>query len=113
MLSEFLSKTLIVVGIFVFCYFVRKTARRLEQQAGEDLLQTNRSLRTTRQWCDASKAFLSWIEEHPWENLSHPEAQRLLRIETGAYMLWLDAHPYCPDDGHLAFLMELMEDWVV
>ena len=69
----------------------------------------------THTWCDASQARREWENLHPYDNQSHPEAQRLLQIEIGAYMLWLDAHPKCRSEsniGYLQFLLAQMEDWV-
>lgn len=69
------------------------------------------ALRATNQWCDAGKALEEWQKNNPFESQSHPKAQELIRIEAGAYMLYLDAHPNVNDDGHLAWYMEQIEDW--
>lgn len=59
------------------------------------------ALWTTNNWCRVSGELQHWVEKHPDEPVTHPDAQRLLQQELGAYMLWLHAHPDIRDDGYL------------
>lgn len=71
--------------------------------------------KTTRaviQWCDACEARRRWHEAHPFASSSSPEAQRLLRIELGARMLFQEACPHV-DSREIGWLSQQMEDWVL
>lgn len=73
------------------------------------------ALAATKQWGDASGRLLKWIEKHPFYSESDAEFQALLRTEIGAYMMWLDTHPFCNNEhnrNHLSSLMERVnDDW--
>ena len=49
-------------------------------------------------WSRALVTRNNWHKEHPYASLSHPEHQKLLRQELGAYMRWLEIHPETLDD---------------
>ncbi len=72
--------------------------------------KATRALVATNQWCDARDELDRWIGEHPFYSESDREFQRLLQVKIGAYMLWLDAHPYlAKQKHHREFLNSLVE----
>lgn len=77
------------------------------------VIDTGGAYQTVMAHCDASEAWWKWVDAHPMDSHSHPEAQRLLRIYIGSYMLFLGAHPYIDGREHLASLVSQMEDWVL
>ena len=73
---------------------------------------SRQALWATHNWCKASESLERWVVEHPYESLSHPEAQRLLQVKVGAIMLNIAAHPHFDKnywDFELKKQMELME----
>jgi len=76
--------------------------------------QLKRQLYTSSNWRDATEKREHWEKMNPFCGESDPVLQRLLRIEMGAFMLWLDAHPECLKDWrfrttHQRYLNNLTE----
>lgn len=107
-------KPALIFWIFLTIYILYKGDRFFDKSFEEGLLsKMNSSVDDTKRWMDAQSKRVKWKEEHPYENTSHPEYQRLLRIELGAHMLWLDSHPECLHLNKIESLSGQIEYWNV
>jgi len=108
----------VVVGVFYLLYLFLSWLKSKSRMIFRAILKVffpkwAHRLWATENWLNASRAYSDWIENHPLESDSHPEAQKLLRIMVGAYILFLDAHPEIDGTAYLNYLIDEMEDWVL
>lgn len=98
----------LVVGIYLSIPLIKSGVERFIDRV---MMRRFRwQLWTTNNWCRASDQLQRWVETHPDDPISHPQAQWFLKWELGAYMLWIDAHPDCADNDYLRLLTELIVD---
>lgn len=85
----------------IVAYFLTKTDRE--------------ALGATNQWIDASDKLDKWVSENPFYSETDPAFQELIRAKVGAYMRWLDTHPYSATQKHnqeqLDLLMRQVRDY--
>jgi len=118
--------TIIMSGISLFyIFYVRNLLGRLvdwfwkKYRGNRNSLKLDNSkkeLEDTIRWTEAMNARKRWEYKNPYKNHSDPEMQELIRLELGAYMLWLDSHPQCYDPESEVYMKHLsgsMNDWVL
>jgi hypothetical protein len=86
----------IITIVYLFLNYQKKIKRRIYWDR-------------LRNWVKAIEACQKWRECNPFTHISHPEAQTLLRMHNGCYMLFLEVDPDS-DDGKLEDFIKLMED---
>jgi hypothetical protein len=59
----------------------------------------------SKQWRQARNELWAWNYDHPYTTENNPELQRLIQIETGAYMRYIEWHPEKADNDYLEDLL--------
>ncbi len=67
----------------------------------------------SKMWHEANENYIRWIEKYPFLGPSHPKAQELHRIRTGAWMIWVATHQPYEDNGQLQRMVEEIDTSVI
>ncbi|HEY4511777.1 MAG TPA: hypothetical protein VJH55_02970 [Candidatus Paceibacterota bacterium] len=95
---------LFVIGLAVFLTWIDWYRRHISSEASH-------AVWTRENYKKAGKALEQWERNNPYKNASDTEAQRLLQIKAGAYVLMMFANPHFVDEGRFNSMTEDIEYW--